>query len=422
MAQRYPESRRRRSCPRCGSRRSSTAGSRREAIQEVARGARPDAGLLHVGRELLRHVPSGARRPAHDRGVHERLAAASSDAQAVLEAFERELGIGPGETTADGEITLRAVECLGGCADADGRRRRPPLPAAGARRRTCPRSWRSCVAAEASPALVLGGAEEHAADATCRVPRRRRLRGSSPKARAMTPQRGDRGADRVEPARPRRRVLPDGPQGELHPAPEKIAKPMYITVNADESEPGTFKDREIMLRVPHRLVEGCLIAAHAIQSQHVFIYIRGEYSTEYEVLQAAVDEAQRAGAARRRDDRRAPRRRRVHLRRGDGAARVARGQARPAALEAAVPGDRRPLRVADARSTTSRRSRPSRSCSRSGRREYAKIGAPPDSTGTRVFCLSGNVVRPRRVRARARPHHARADRGDRRRRLRTAAR
>jgi NADH-quinone oxidoreductase subunit F len=50
-----------------------------------------------------------------------------------------------------------------------------------------------------------------------------------------------------------------------------------------------------MARVPHRLLEGCLIAAHAIESQDVFIYIRGEYLTEYEILQAAVDEAREAG-------------------------------------------------------------------------------------------------------------------------------
>jgi NADH-quinone oxidoreductase subunit F len=72
-------------------------------------------------------------------------------------------------------------------------------------------------------------------------------------------------------------------------------KPKYLVVNADESEPGAFKDREVMARVPHRLIEGCLIAAHAIQSKEVFIYIRGEYLTEYEILQSAVDEAQAAG-------------------------------------------------------------------------------------------------------------------------------
>ena len=73
-----------------------------------------------------------------------------------------------------------------------------------------------------------------------------------------------------------------------------LAKPTYLTVNADESEPGTFNDREIMLRVPHRLIEGCLITAHAIRSKNVFIYIRGEYLTEFEILRAALDEVRAA--------------------------------------------------------------------------------------------------------------------------------
>jgi NADH-quinone oxidoreductase subunit F len=75
----------------------------------------------------------------------------------------------------------------------------------------------------------------------------------------------------------------------------KSPKPKYLVVNADESEPGAFKDREVMAKAPHRLLEGCLIAAHAIESQNVFIYIRGEYLTEYEILQRAVDEARAAG-------------------------------------------------------------------------------------------------------------------------------
>jgi NADH-quinone oxidoreductase subunit F len=71
-------------------------------------------------------------------------------------------------------------------------------------------------------------------------------------------------------------------------------KPTYLVVNADESEPGTFKDREIMFRVPHRLIEGLLITAHAIESERVFIYLRGEYTHEFEVMRAALDEAHRA--------------------------------------------------------------------------------------------------------------------------------
>ena len=72
-------------------------------------------------------------------------------------------------------------------------------------------------------------------------------------------------------------------------------KPTYLVVNADESEPGTFKDREIMLRVPHRLLEGCLITAHGIESTNVFIYLRGEYLDCFEVLRDALEEVRGAG-------------------------------------------------------------------------------------------------------------------------------
>src|SRR6185436_10253144 len=75
----------------------------------------------------------------------------------------------------------------------------------------------------------------------------------------------------------------------------KSGRPTYLVVNADESEPGAFKDREIMRRVPHRLIEGCLITCRAIESKNAFIYIRGEYLAEYEILQAAVEEARDAG-------------------------------------------------------------------------------------------------------------------------------
>jgi NADH-quinone oxidoreductase subunit F len=71
-------------------------------------------------------------------------------------------------------------------------------------------------------------------------------------------------------------------------------KPKYLVVTADESEPGAFKDRQIMGETPHRLIEGCLITAHAIEAREVYIYIRGEYLAEYEILQRAVDEARDA--------------------------------------------------------------------------------------------------------------------------------
>jgi NADH-quinone oxidoreductase subunit F len=71
-------------------------------------------------------------------------------------------------------------------------------------------------------------------------------------------------------------------------------RPHYLVVNADESEPGTCKDREIMRHDPHLLIEGCLIAGCAMGANAGYIYIRGEFIRERERLQAAIDEAYEA--------------------------------------------------------------------------------------------------------------------------------
>ncbi|MFP4239337.1 MAG: NADH-quinone oxidoreductase subunit NuoF [Rhodosalinus sp.] len=76
---------------------------------------------------------------------------------------------------------------------------------------------------------------------------------------------------------------------------ESDGRPAYLVVNADESEPGTCKDREIMRHDPHTLIEGCLIASFAMGAHACYIYIRGEYIREREVLQAAIDECYDAG-------------------------------------------------------------------------------------------------------------------------------
>ena len=78
--------------------------------------------------------------------------------------------------------------------------------------------------------------------------------------------------------------------------PKEKTKPHYLCVNADESEPGTFKDREIMRWTPHALLEGAAIAAHAIQAEVVYIYIRGEFTEPWEVMERALAEATAAGA------------------------------------------------------------------------------------------------------------------------------
>ena len=76
---------------------------------------------------------------------------------------------------------------------------------------------------------------------------------------------------------------------------ESDGRPCYLVVNADESEPGTCKDREIMRHDPHTLIEGCLIAGFSMNADAAYIYIRGEYIRERESLQIAIDEAYEAG-------------------------------------------------------------------------------------------------------------------------------
>jgi NADH-quinone oxidoreductase subunit F len=72
-------------------------------------------------------------------------------------------------------------------------------------------------------------------------------------------------------------------------------KPKYLVCNADEGEPGTFKDRLIMTKTPHKMLEGMIIACHAIGSNKGFIYIRGEFYKEIRIMQKAIDEARAAG-------------------------------------------------------------------------------------------------------------------------------
>ena len=184
--------------------------------------------------------------------------------------------------------------------------------------------------------------------------------------------------------------FPTGRKWSFVPKPDKIAKPHYLVINADESEPGTFKDREIMLRVPFRFLEGCLIAAHAIESTHVFIYIRGEYEAEFEVIVAALEQMrakQLLGEVR------------IVLHRGAGAyicgeetallesLEGRRGQPRTKPPFPAIAGlYASPTAVNNVESITS-----VTSVMEIGGAEYAKLGVE-SSTGTRVFSLSGNVV------------------------------
>ena len=77
--------------------------------------------------------------------------------------------------------------------------------------------------------------------------------------------------------------------------PKNSDKPKYLVINADESEPGTFKDRAIMTYTPHMMIEGAIIAAMTIDAHMIYVYIRGEYVKEARILEKAIEEAYDAG-------------------------------------------------------------------------------------------------------------------------------
>jgi len=205
----------------------------------------------------------------------------------------------------------------------------------------------------------------------------------------------------MEPAKVVQEILDSGLRGRggaFFPTGRKASflaqgtgRPTYLVVNADESEPGTFKDREIMFSVPFRLIEGCLVTAHAIGAERVFIYIRGEYLREFELLRDALEEVRGANLLGGVT---------IVLHRGAGAyicgeetallesLEGERGQPRTKPPFPAVAG----LYASPSLINNVETIATVPKIVELGGAEYAKIGVPPDSSGTRVFSLSGNVV------------------------------
>ncbi len=126
------------------------------------------------------------------------------------------------------------------------------------------------------------------------------------------------------------------------------AAPRLFAVNADEGEPGTFKDRYYLERDPHRFIEGMLIAAWVVEAVETYVYIRDEYPEVRLMLEAGARQGREGRLVPAHQAASAPRRRRLYLRRRVGDDRVDRRQARPAAPSPALCGAGRPVRPPDA--------------------------------------------------------------------------
>ncbi|MCC7428277.1 MAG: NADH-quinone oxidoreductase subunit NuoF [Alphaproteobacteria bacterium] len=177
-------------------------------------------------------------------------------------------------------------------------------------------------------------------------------------------------------------------------------RPHYLVVNADESEPGTCKDRDIIRHDPQKLIEGCLIASFAMGAHAAYIYIRGEFINEARQLQAAIDEAYEAGLLGKNAagsgwdfD--------LYLHRGAGAYICGEETALIESLEGkkGMPRLKPPFPAAvglygcptTVNNVESIAVVPT--ILRRGPDWFAKLGRPKNS-GTKVFCISGHVNRP----------------------------
>jgi NADH-quinone oxidoreductase subunit F len=221
---------------------------------------------------------------------------ALAGADSTAAAFCRHLNIEPGQVSSDGEFTVEHAPCLGLC--------------------------------DHAPAVLLGeaalggAAPEQAAEICARGGARpvsfvggdiRKLTGNCgqgrPTSLADYHHRGGYVALRKTLAMSAQDALAEvktaglvGRGGAAFPtgikwegAAKAPGEPKYIVCNADESEPGTFKDRILMEEDPHRTIEGMIIAAHAVGARRGYIYVRGEYPHAFKVMSDAVQEARQAG-------------------------------------------------------------------------------------------------------------------------------
>ena len=192
-----------------------------------------------------------------------------------------------------------------------------------------------------------------------------------------------------------------GMKWSFMPKESKNGKPSYLIVNADESEPGTCKDRDIIRYEPHRVIEGSILSGIAIRAKATYVYIRGEYHSEYIILQKAIDEAYEKGFLGKNilgtginyD---------VYIHRGAGAyicgeetallnsleGRKGMPRLKPPAFPAVIGAWGCPTTVNNIETIAV-----VPEILKRGADWFASIGRPKN-TGTKVFCISGHVNKP----------------------------
>jgi NADH-quinone oxidoreductase subunit F len=328
-----------------------------------------------------------------------------------VEQIRKKLGIGPGETTPGGEVTLTEVECLCACEMAPmaqlDERFVGPLEGENIDRvvgDVLRQPGESEATPEPEPFICSDGPvlstrfknpegvwfEEYAAGG-----------GYLAAGKALGSMTPEQVVGEVTKANLRGLGGAGFPTGKKWSfIPKQSPKPKYLVVNADEGEPGTFKDRYILERDPHALIEGVIIAAYAIGSHKAYVYIRGEYFRPARRLQRAIDEANRHGWLGRNiqgtgfdlD---------VVIHRGAGAYICGEETALLTSLEGGkgFPRIKPPFPAVSGlfACPTIVNNVETLACVpyilRHGPEQFAGIG-PETQGGTRLFCVSGHVARP----------------------------
>jgi NADH-quinone oxidoreductase subunit F len=222
---------------------------------------------------------------------------ALAGADGLADSLCRHLQIEPGEVSSDGEFTVEHAPCLGLCDHA-------PALLVGevAVGRGDPGRAAEICARSGARAVSFVGGDIRSLTSNCGQGHPTSLADYSSgggyaglkKALTMTPQ------DVLAEVKTAGLVGRGGaafPTGiKWEGAAKAAGQPKYIVCNADESEPGTFKDRILMEEDPHRTIEGMIIAAHAVGARSGYIYVRGEYPYAFKVMGDALEEARQSGA------------------------------------------------------------------------------------------------------------------------------
>jgi len=231
--------------------------------------------------------------------VCQNIACALRGAEGRIAALSERLGIKPGETTPDGKYTLSTVECLCACEAApmmqvNDQYVGPITPevietlvTAPEQLPSLPLMFRSAVAL-VEPILSKRFTLRDAESIETYV----RDDGYQAARKAVTEMSPEQVIAEVSASNLRGLGGAGFPTGKKWSfIPKETTKPKFLVVNADEGEPGTIKDRYIIAKDPHRLIEGIVIAAYATGCRKAYIYIRGEYAEPTRILQHAVDDA-----------------------------------------------------------------------------------------------------------------------------------